>query len=701
MHQIAFVSHLLGAAIYFVAATVLAYHKSTRQQIPLLILGCFCTAFWCLAATSYHAQILPYYNVVAITETVQDSVWCLCLIQLIQRTQSVSQQGWFHHLFFRVCAVLFLCALGVNAFFMQTQWRSEEGLLFAQLSYIGNIVISVVALALIEQLYVGTATDKRWRIKFIAIGLGLMFCYDLYMFANALLLKNINPTLWEMRGGVCALVAPLIIWGALRNKTWQQIFMPSRKLIFSSTAFIGCGLYLLAMALVGYALRQFGGNWGKALQILFLSGSVLLLFLLLTSGSVRASFTQFFAKNIFKLRYDYRQEWLRLTQTLAQANQDNIYPLTIKTVADLVESPKGWLLGRNKQGYFQLLDGWNLACPSEQVIFSDQATCDFLLSLNRPTVMSKDDHSPLANLPWAWMIVPLVNETQVNYVVVLAHPRASFSVNWEVQDILLMVGRQLAGSLIQIENASALAVAKQFEAYNQVSAFIAHDLKNIAAQLILIAKNKEKHRDNPKFINSVFQTIDNLNIKLDKLLKQFSSQPKEIAEHVRVRRVLTEAIGLRAHRLPIPKLYWQSSEDELEVAGEVSTLVNVLCHLLENAQQATPKNGHVTVNATQQDNKLIIQIIDTGKGMSSAYIRHELFKPFRSTKGRKGMGIGVYQAKTYIEQHGGQITVQSVVSEGTTFTISFPIIQAVRQNNLKARESDIITKSETLSELES
>lgn len=703
MPQIAFYSHLFGALFYLGTGLLLCFHKSTRQQIPLLILGAFLTSVWCVLATIYQLGIFPYYSVVALSEILQDGVWCFCAIQLINLTQKFQSKRWYNQISFRSLFTFLLLALCANAFFMQTQWQSADKNLYAQFSYIGNIATSVIALALIEQLYMGTAPERRWRIKFIAIGLGLIFCYDLYMFANALLLKHINPTLWEMRGGVCALVAPIIAWGVFRNRNWQSIFMPSRKLIFSSTAFISCGIYLLAMALVGYALRQFGGNWGKALQVLFLTGSVLLLAMLLTSGSVRASFTQFFAKNIFKLRYDYRQEWLGLSNVLSQVDQKDLYELTIKSVADLVESPKGWIFKKTKENQFELISSWNIELPDEPFLLSDPALCKWLETSKQPILVPKEPQHKIdafSQLPWLWLLVPFKFVNQCPYVVALAHPRTHISINWEVQDILMMVGRQLAVTLVQSENAKALAVAKQFEAFNQVSAFLAHDLKNIAAQLIMIKQNKEKHGDNPKFVESVYKTIDNLHIKLDKLLKQFVNTDQNQLEKVKLNKVVKEAVALREHSDPKPHLNWQVEEDDIEIAGDSTQLINVLCHLIENAQQATAPFGKIFVNITVEGKEAIIKISDTGKGMSSDFIRNDLFKPFVSTKGRKGMGIGTYQAKTYIEKHHGRIEVSSKEGEGTQFSIYFPILHVVRQNNMSYLESDIITQKDKATELE-
>ena len=70
---------------------------------------------------------------------------------------------------------------------------------------------------------------------------------------------------------------------------------------------------------------------------------------------------------------------------------------------------------------------------------------------------------------------------------------------------------------------------------------------------------------------------------------------------------------------------------------------------------------------------MLVEIEDDGLGMSSEFIRDRLFKPFDSTKGSQGMGIGAYQAREFAREMGGEIKVASVLSEGTRISLSLPL----------------------------
>ena len=102
----------------------------------------------------------------------------------------------------------------------------------------------------------------------------------------------------------------------------------------------------------------------------------------------------------------------------------------------------------------------------------------------------------LSEWPNAWLVIPLASISELIGFVVLATARARIDVNWEVDDLLKTAARQAATFLGQMQATEALLEARKFDAFNRMSAFVVHDLKNIVAQLSLMLKNAERHRDN-------------------------------------------------------------------------------------------------------------------------------------------------------------------------------------------------------------
>ena len=81
----------------------------------------------------------------------------------------------------------------------------------------------------------------------------------------------------------------------------------------------------------------------------------------------------------------------------------------------------------------------------------------------------------------------------------------------------------------------------------------------------------------------------------------------------------------------------------------------------------------VSLDAT--DGQAVLRVIDQGAGMDAEFIRQRLFRPFDSTKGSKGMGIGAYQAREYARGLGVDVEVQSEPGKGTEFCIRLPLCQ--------------------------
>jgi putative PEP-CTERM system histidine kinase len=208
-----------------------------------------------------------------------------------------------------------------------------------------------------------------------------------------------------------------------------------------------------------------------------------------------------------------------------------------------------------------------------------------------------------------------------------------------------------------------------------MSAFVVHDLKNVLAQIGLILSNAEQHKDNPEFIEDTFETLHHTKARMDKMLRQLTEKNASqdgsdslVTLSVSVKQIVEQRC---ASYLPKPKVI---VVNETPVVLDKEKLSNVIYHLVSNAQQATNDDGKVdiTIELSVDEKHMLINIVDTGSGMSEDFIRTRLFKPFDTTKGNAGMGIGAFDAKAYLDKIGGQLLVQSKLQQGTHFTLRIP-----------------------------
>lgn len=558
-----------------------------------------------------------------------------------------------------------------------------DGLLLWQ--RLAILSMAVVGLILVEQVYRNTPPQRRWQIKLLCLGLGGIFVFDLFLYADLMLLQRLQSPVWQARSIVSAMVMPLLAVAFSRRLAQKGQPVISRQLLFHTTALMGCGLYLLAVGIASYFLHQLGGDLGALLQTVFLFAALLLLALVLFSGSMQARLRVFLAKHFFRYRYDYRQEWLRLTGMLSAEDQPMpFHERCIGAISQLVSSPGGILWVRRNDGQFHLEGALKLSAPQHPPESPSGSLVSFLDRTHWIIELAEYRHHRslygdlelpdwLAQNPRHWAVVPLLKGQALEGFVVLAQPRAPHQIEWEDRDLLKTAGRHLAAHIALVRTQEALLEARQFEAFHRIAAYLVHDLKNVSAQLSLICSNAERHRDNPEFIDDVFQTVANAHDRLERTQAHLRSArppaekapPQTIALPELLREIITESQNER----PAPTL---DVRQPVTLKADREDLKNSIQHLVRNAQQATADTGWVrlTLDADHDWIKLLIE--DNGVGMDQYFLRRRLFRPFQTTKGNAGMGIGLYEVHDYITRMGGRIDVQSQPGKGTLFTLQLP-----------------------------
>jgi len=453
--------------------------------------------------------------------------------------------------------------------------------------------------------------------------------------------------------------------------------------MFHSAALFGSAIYLLAMGSAGYYLKFFGGSWGAVMQVTFLFGALLLLAGVLFSGTFRSWLKVFISKHFYTYNYDYREEWMRFTRILSEQGP-GLGDRAIQAVAALVESPGGVLWQRGESGQFEPVAQWQARPPSATEP-PDSAFCQFLESTQWVVDLNEfgedpDKYEGLVLPGWLkvsssrdWLVVPFMMHGKLFGFLVLQKSRSPVTLNWEVFDLLEIAGSQAASYLSQQDAANALMVARQFESFNRMSTFVVHDLKNLVSQLSLMNANAVKHRDNPEFQADMLETVSYSVQKMRLMLQKLSrSDATEAPRALTVDQVVRQAVALKAAFEPRPELRVETAG--LAIVADRERLERVVGHLIQNAIEATPKEGSVTITVGQRNDAVRIEIADTGEGMTEEFIRERLYKPFESTKSA-GMGIGVFESREYITELGGTLDVFSTPTLGTTFTVILPLQQ--------------------------
>jgi putative PEP-CTERM system histidine kinase len=198
-----------------------------------------------------------------------------------------------------------------------------------------------------------------------------------------------------------------------------------------------------------------------------------------------------------------------------------------------------------------------------------------------------------------------------------------------------------------------------------------HDMKNLISQQSLVVQNARKHKDNPEFIDDAVSTIESGVVRMRGVIEQLQQTSSQLSvEKVELGKVVLRAASRCADRDPQPKV--NVGDHQVWVLSEPDRLLMALVHTIRNAQDATPADGQVSVELRVAEKECAIEVRDTGRGMDADFIRDRLFRPFDSTKGTQGMGIGAYQVRETIRASGGRVEVESDVGKGTLIRILLP-----------------------------
>jgi len=544
------------------------------------------------------------------------------------------------------------------------------------------VLLNLTTLVVLEQLYRGANVEARRSITPLVIALGGISVFDFVLYAQATMVGGIEFDFWYLRGYLSALAVPLLLISLRRFKEGSVRIFVSRNVVFYSSMLMIAGLYLLLMAIAGYLINYFGGEWGQLVSFgFFILGSIVLVVLLITE-TVRRQVKVFISKHFFANKYEYREEWLELIGKIEAASAENHYQMSLQIMMSKVDASGGVILKANASNYFEI--------KYSDALELDKSFNEDLLLLGHFTKhqgwiidINEYDEDPLSypglfihSKNWQSVavniLVPIFIGKEFYGFFVLSSADEHKKFNWEDRDLLFAIAKQL-GSFISLNEANdKLAESKQFDAFNQMSAFLVHDLKNVQAQLSLITSNAKQHRNNPEFVDDVFETVESATERLAKVLAQLRN--KQVAQSTSKIVDLGDIIKqVTAQRNVIaPQVVIKNNEECLATIDH-ERFFSVINHLIQNAQEATSDDGWVEIGLEKQQNRINIIVSDNGCGMSESFIKTRLFKPFDTTKGNAGMGIGVFEAKQFFESVAGSLTVESVEGQGTKMIIFLPV----------------------------
>jgi putative PEP-CTERM system histidine kinase len=529
----------------------------------------------------------------------------------------------------------------------------------------------------------------RWQVKFIALGIGGICATWIYIGSQVLVYSVLDTSLSILNPVVLIAADLLFLFGLLRSRFLHvDVYMSGASIRYSLTAFL-VSIYLVTIGVLAYAVRFSNSRRPLPLDALLVLIALAGLAVLIFSDRLHERLKRFVIRNFRRPGYDYRAEWMRLTEkTNSLVDVHEICTTVAKIISRTfgILSVNVWLCDEGKT---------RLALAGSTVFTRSQApgldrsglqVVDLLHALEK---RSSPLDLQLGKFEWAegimqaqpeyfgefrmrWAIPLETGEQLIGYITVNDDRVGRSGLSIEDQDLLHAYAAHLAARVLQLRLSEKLRRAQELESFQNVSAFFVHDLKNLASRLSLTMQNLPAYFDNPEFRGDALKLIAESVSKIDGTCSRLSSLKQKIelrlAEadlNVMVAKTLDEfersaKIALERNLQSVPC-----------VSMDTEQIQKVLTNLLLNAIDATKGGGSIRVATSASDHRVEFSVSDNGCGMSRQFIEQMLFHPFRTTK-KKGMGIGLFHSKMIVEAHRGSIEVESDEGKGSTFRVTLP-----------------------------
>jgi putative PEP-CTERM system histidine kinase len=572
---------------------------------------------------------------------------------------------------------------------------TEGGPLMFRLGFAGTglhlvfLLSAVLVLMNLERTFRASVGTMRWRIKFMVLGLGVLFAVRAYTSSQALLFHGGQLSQQGVNSGALFVACLLMTRSLFRAGHFEVSIYPSHSLLHHSFTVLLAGAYLLIVGVFAKVVTFLGGDAAFPLKAFFVLVALVLLTILLLSDRVRLYSKRFVSRHLQRPIYDYRTVWRTFTEGTARCvEQSELCSAVVKLISDIFQalSVTIWLVDERKERLVFAASSSLSQAKAGHLTLEPAAAAEVIAALSaHPDPVDIDS----SREPWAAPLrlshpeefhkggnrvcVPMIAGGELLGILTLGDRVGGVPFSVQDLDLLKSVSDQAAAGLLNIQLSQRLSQAKQLEAFQAMSAFFVHDLKNTASTLSLMLQNLPVHYQDPQFREDALRGISKTVAHINDVISRLTVLRHELAVQA-VECDLNELVAdtLKAQEQAPGVEFIKDLRPLLRVRLDPAQIQKVLTNLVLNAREALGPGGIIRVETSQRNGWVVLSVSDNGCGMSADFIQHSLFRPFQTTK-KKGIGIGMFHSKMIVEAHRGRIEVESESGKGTAFRILLPV----------------------------
>lgn len=566
-------------------------------------------------------------------------------------------------------------------------------------------IFHLLILYIVEKIFRNISTVQKRVFALYLISTGLIALGSMVLIVRILFFRMVAFEIVQIHAVLCSFFFPGMLIGLTRYRLWKEDIEIGRGMVYTSITILFFGLFLIALGVIASAVRLLGIKFNDFEQFVLLFTFLFISVLTFFSPNMRKTITGLSRKYIYKSKYDYRDQLLRLhaahqttggiTKTISAFIDNLRFTIIVKNAFIFLRSTKENRFHRfNENG-----------SPPEKNLDSLRANSPLVRIFEDATVTAIATDDILNDVVKSAVIAErsLVTELSVSHIFSITHNTMLVGLllidagkrQFDSEDLMLItmfcesVGTAIYRDRIQRERIEQ----KQFESFSHMASFIVHDIKNQVATLSLVTKNARSNISNPQFHPVLLRSMENCSENLSTLIAKLQSPPRReqlVAEQCECNEIINGSVEPLLGSLPTGITIATRLADIPSVNADSTALSYILKNLIINAVEAIG-NGEGTITCstgnlavfdsddtfnfgfTTDDytsHSVFILVEDNGPGMSREFLDYKLFQPFNTTKD-KGIGIGLYQCKTLVESMGGKIYCWSEVGKGTRFCLLF------------------------------
>ncbi len=439
-------------------------------------------------------------------------------------------------------------------------------------------------------------------------------------------------------------------------------------------------------------MRTFGLQLSFVLKWLLVALGFVVAGLFTFSGKMRRRVHFFISTHFYINKYEYRDEWLAFSQHLQGAlTEANVVKALRQVLAESLYTTEIFIwLGDSSQDYKVVSSPRNPDTRSnENAIASNDPLVQFLkthshfhLNEKEPDAawqkVAKNKEAFLNSLNLI-LLAPISVGNQLAGLIGLGPEFTGGQYGHDDFDLLTALGSQTASALLAVRMAEELAYAREQQAWNRLSAFVLHDIKNAATMLSLLQENAPEHIHEPEFQQDLLEAVDDALRRMGRVEQRLRTLKDEITperQDFELGPFLQECGRRMETKLPSMEITIENA-DGMRVSSDPELLAAILENLLLNAFEAGGAGTVVLIRIGRDDagRQAVVEIIDNGPGIAQELLPDGLFEPFKTTKDG-GSGIGLWQVERVAACLGGSVSAENRLEGGARFVIRLPKLTA-------------------------